>query len=753
MTENHLLLKAEALSGVGGFEIDACPRALRWTPQVFRLHGLDASQPQPDLEQALELIDRNDRPRWLACVNAALQVGRNFEWDGTLAAPAGAPLAAPRRVRAVGQCELEDGRCVRVFGTLQAIGMVATPALEFAVSAAGIGIWEIDLHSGDEWWSDITLAIYGLLPGTAAPTRAEWRARFLHPDDVPRVAARAAEFEATHRPYEMDYRIRHVDGSLRWLHSRAAFAFGDTRRVLGMTLDISDRKFAEERAAQAVLVLDLSASQVGFGFGYRDVGREDGYWSGQLKRMFGLAADGPTPDREWFLSMVDEADRALVRNSLDRQPELGEVRETEYSIWRADNGQRRRFISRAVVLDDSYRGIRRFHFAIIDLTELRARDHQVAELLERLKLTTEASGIGTWERDLHTGLGVWDSTMLALYGLSDDASAPSHEQYIAMVHPEDREPLLLHWQQQLELGSSIDYQCRLVLPDGRVRWLQTRGRHQRDTTGREVRRTGICFDITERREAEAALRAKELAERANAAKTEFLSRMSHELRTPLNAVLGFAQLMALDSQEPLGTRQRERLDHVHNAGWHLLALINDVLDLARIESRQTALNMGWVALAPLVEETLAMTEMPAAQRRVELQFVPQTGAPEMVWADRTRLQQLLLNLVSNAVKYNIDGGRVDISVGQGAHDRVVISVRDTGMGMSPQQLQQLFEPFNRLGRESTTIEGTGIGLTVSKLIAEQMGGRLEVHSSVGLGSEFRIVLPHPRQRMEPVLQP
>ncbi len=752
MTEHELLRKAEALSGKGGFAIDTATCTLCWTPQTFRLHGLTPTEPQPNLDQALGFIHPDDRARWHAGFERALNEGRDFDLEGLMLPAAG----EPSRVRAVGRCEPAGPGRWLVVGTLQPSTMPMASALEFVVSAAGIGIWEIHVTSGEEAWSDITLAMYGLPPGSKAPTRTQWREDYLHPDDRARAAARVDDFMATQRPYELDYRIRRKDGTLRWLHSRAVFAYGDRTRVLGITLDITERKLAEQRAAQALAVLDVSAAQTGFGFGYRDLNDHDhdhdhdhenggSFWSSQLKTMYGLEQDGRTPDFEEFLSLIDPQDRERTALQLQQATEPGQVHDTEFNLRRRNDGQLRHFVNRAVVLRNADTGGLRRYYVVIDLTDLRARDAEVAELLERLKLTTETSGIGTWERNLVTGVGVWDATMRALHGFNHDVAAPSHEQYMSMVHPEDREALLANWQMTREDDrTAIDYQARFVLPCGRVRWLQTRGRIQLGSDGTRLRRMGICFDITERHEAEAALRAKVLAEQANAAKTEFLSRMSHELRTPLNAVLGFAQLMALDNDEPLGRRQRERLEHVHTAGWHLLALINDVLDLARIESRQALVSLDWVALPILIEEAMAMTAVAATQRGIEVSFVQSLDTPAWVWADRTRLAQLLLNLLSNAIKYNVDAGRVELHALVNDAAELVLTVRDTGMGMSAQQLQSLFEPFNRLGRENSGIEGTGIGLTLSKSIAEQMGGRLEVQSSAGQGSEFRIVLPQPQ---------
>jgi PAS domain S-box-containing protein len=746
MNENELLLKVEASSGVGGFAIDAIDGSLSWTPQLFRLHGLEPGGPTPSLHEFLACIDADDRPRWHAAIADARRDGMAFDIQGQLHPIRGDTF----RVRAAASCERAAAGGWHVVGRMHAVPRRELSPLDFVVSSAGIGIWDIDLASGEEHWSDITLAMYGLPAGSKAPTRQEWHEKFLHPDDAARAAARVDEFVATQRHYELEYRIRRADGGLRWLHSRAVFAFGDSSRVLGITLDITERKLAEERARQTMAVLDVSTAQIGFGFGYRDLGTDHAsFWSDQLKRMYGVDVDGPTPDLDEFLELLEPVERERTAWRLQQAKLPGQVHETEFKLRRRNDGQVRHFVNRAVVLDNAETGVPRRYFVVIDLTELRAKDAQMSELLERLQLTTEASGIGTWERDIPSGQGFWDATMRALHGYPPDAPVPSHEQYMAMVHRDDREPLLAYWQALREGHlTSIDYQARFVLPDGSVRRLQTRGRIQRDNQGDGLRRTGICYDITERHEAEAALQAKALAESASAAKTEFLSRMSHELRTPLNAVLGFAQLMALDKGEPLGPKQRERLDHVHTAGWHLLALINDVLDLARIESRQTAMVMGWTALAPIIRETLAMTHTQAAQRNITVSVRQDAHTPEQVWTDVTRLQQLLLNLMSNAVKYNVEGGRVELHAWLDAEHRLCIAVRDTGLGMSSEQLQGLFEPFNRLGREGSKVEGTGIGLSLSKSIAEQMGGHVQVQSTLGRGSEFMLVLPQPKSGSE-----
>ena len=613
-------------------------------------------------------------------------------------------------------------------------------SLEFAVSAAGVGVWEMDLHTGEERWSDQTLALYGLLPGSPAPSRPEWRSRFLHEDDRPRVDERAADFMATRRPYEMDYRIRRADtGALRWMHSRAAFAFGDDRHVVGVTLDITEEREAEARAQEATRLLEHAAAQVGFGFGYRDPGGERGQWSVQMKRLFGLPDDAPTPDRSQLGALISEQDRARVVRELTTPMQPGELREVDFEVRRGKTGGARMLTTRATTEHDSQGRPHRTYFAVMDVTELRQNDLRMRQLLSRLQLATEASGVGTWERDALSGHNQWDALTLGLFDLPPGAAALDRPAFLARIHPDDRARVAGVLDRADADLAPLDVDYRVQRPGGGVRWLRTRGRVEFGEDGQPLRSIGVCFDTTAQREAEAAQQARVLAEKANAAKTEFLSRMSHELRTPLNAVLGFAQLLTLDHADPLSESQRARVDHIQSAGWHLLALVNDVLDLSRIESRQAQLVYTQVRVADVVSNCMSMAAPLAQGQQVEMQA--DCDPLLCAWADATRLKQVLLNLLSNAVKYNKPGGRVDVHVQAEPAGLVAVRVRDTGAGLSAEQLTRLFEPFNRLGRETSAIEGTGLGLALSKLLVEQMGGSISALSTPGVGSEFCFTVP------------
>ncbi|HXN10186.1 MAG TPA: ATP-binding protein [Steroidobacteraceae bacterium] len=229
-----------------------------------------------------------------------------------------------------------------------------------------------------------------------------------------------------------------------------------------------------------------------------------------------------------------------------------------------------------------------------------------------------------------------------------------------------------------------------------------------------------------------------LADQANLAKSEFLSSMSHELRTPLNAILGFAQLMGSGTPPPTSSQQRS-LDQILKAGWYLLDLINEILDLALIESGKLPLSLEPVSIADVMRECQAMIEPQAGKRGIRVSY-PRLEVPHLVLADRTRVKQILINLLSNAIKYNRVDGAVEVTCDAGSAGRLRISIRDTGEGLAPEQIAQLFQPFNRLGQETRTGEGTGIGLVVSKRLVELMGGHIGAQSTVGVGSVFWIEL-------------
>jgi hypothetical protein len=383
-------------------------------------------------------------------------------------------------------------------------------------------------------------------------------------------------------------------------------------------------------------------------------------------------------------------------------------------------------------IDRDTTGPRRIVGVAMDVTDHHRALDALHEASQRAAMITSHAGIGTWEADAD-GCRRWNEQMFLLRGLAPQEIAPSRDEWMALVHPDDAAQVVDGWG-----GTAVPmaYEFRVRLPDGRWRWLASRSAAVFDESGRVTRRVGVNWDITESKNAELARQQATLAEREIEAKSQFLSRMSHELRTPLNAVLGFTQLLQIEARQSGQAEQLAKLEHIRDAGDHLLSLINDVLDLSGLESGEIRLTLQPVDLGELVRQSLPLVHSLAVQHDVELAIGRVDGIAS---ADPTRLRQVLINLLSNAIKYNRPGGNVVVEATCDGNE-ATLTVRDSGRGLDREQLARLFEPFNRFGVEHEGIEGTGIGLTIVKTLVDGMGGRIAVESEPGRGTVFRIAL-------------
>ncbi len=309
---------------------------------------------------------------------------------------------------------------------------------------------------------------------------------------------------------------------------------------------------------------------------------------------------------------------------------------------------------------------------------------------------------------------------------------------LRMIKREHYEPTIAAMKHSARTLTPWRFDCQLRRPDGALRWMTGTSTPQRESDG-GVLWYGYFEDSTEVHELQLARQSAAMAQAANRAKTEFLSHMSHELRTPLNAVMGFAQLLQIDESDPLSPNQRRRVALIHEAGDHLLQMISELLDLTRIESGQLALDCTEVQLPALLAECMDMLQPLADAASVRLLPI-EARSSLTVYADATRLRQVVLNLVCNAIKYNRPEGTVRVLVQSGT-DGVRVQVIDTGVGISQAQLPTLGEPFNRLEHRHSAIEGTGIGLAVTRGLIQLMSGRLDVESTLGEGSTFSVFLP------------
>lgn len=398
-----------------------------------------------------------------------------------------------------------------------------------------------------------------------------------------------------------------------------------------------------------------------------------------------------------------------------------------------------------------------FQYADLE-RQVEQRTADITLAMTQLNDAQHIAQVGSWELDLSNGLLTWSDEIYHLFEIDKTRFGATYEAFLNAIHPEDRDTVNTAYTRSLQTQEPYEITHRLLMPDGRIKYVTERCASYFDTEGKPIRSVGTVQDVTVLKKTELALKqlneeleqrvqqrtelllkAKEEADRANNAKSEFLSRMSHELRTPMNAIMGFAQLLETDQETPLTPDQADNVREIRHAGRHLLELINEVLDLARIETGRIELSLEPVEVPSLIGECMALLQPLTAGRQIELTLDIEGAGT--VQADRLRLRQILLNLLSNAVKYNRDKGIVQITCRHTAEGRVRIAVRDSGRGIAADAVSRLFKPFERIESAYQGIEGTGIGLALSKRLVEAMDGSVGVESVAGVGSTFWVELP------------
>jgi PAS domain S-box-containing protein len=714
----------------------------RWDRQIFEFFGLDPADGTPGHDRARELIHPED-------------AGNRVYPDSTR--QAGRYERRYRIVRRDGTVRWihsqwvvkngPDGRPARSVGVMvddtETLGLArslddATAQLKLAVELGNIAIWRHDLKSQRMYYNERAFAVLGI------PTRPEGLSidevrSFIHPDDLPRVIESARIALDSDRPTDMEARYRRSDGSWRHVLTRRVVqrdALGQPAAFLGVALDVTEQVEKRREAAQLARRLETAAAAAGIGVWRVDLDANVGEWNAQMYRIAGRnPADGWPGADAWWNQIVHPEDREAFRrheNALLRT--TGELHEHMFRVTRGD-GEVRWLVDRAVC--EQVDGRRVLQGVTLDVTEQQRTELALREANERAALAARGAGIGTWQYDVQTGEGQWDEQMWRLRGLEPRPGALGAQERMALVHPDDRARLERVTRRREAKAGAVNAEFRVVWPDGQWRWIASRSVSTADDSGRPLRVLGVNWDVTEARNAEAARQEKALAERESHAKSQFLARMSHELRTPLNAVLGFAQLLEHEAGQPIGETQLAKIGHIRRAGAHLLSLIDDVLELTRLESGAIALERRTVSLADLVGQALPLVAPLAAQRGVRLES---QGNKALAWADRRRTLQVALNLLSNAIKYNHEGGEVRVRTAVRG-DHAILEVQDSGRGLEPEEVAHLFEPFNRLHAAQSEVEGTGIGLVIVKALVERMHGSVEVESRIGEGTRVRVRLP------------
>ena len=459
-------------------------------------------------------------------------------------------------------------------------------------------------------------------------------------------------------------------------------------------------------------------------------------------------ADTKNTNANWLKEYIHPRDQDAVNAKIAHAIQSKTIFEMEHQVIRVDGSLGWTF-SRAVPLFNKLGDITEWFGTASDVTNRRLAQIALRESEERFKILFELGPVAMYTVDAAGTIQEFNRHAVNMWG-REPQRGDHAEQYCCAykVYTPDGK-IVLHAETSVarvlngEMPAAQDVEAIFERLDGTKINVIANVVPLKNASGKIIGAMSCLVDITDRKTTEDVLFANNIelqearltADKANLAKSEFLSSMSHELRTPLNAILGFAQLLQI-SQPAISDMQQKNVKQILHGGWHLLELVNEILDLAQIESGQQNLVIEPVEIEQILQECKELLQQQAALYEVKLQ-TEKSSSQYSIMADTTRLKQVLINLISNAIKYNKKDGFVKVSCRQ-LNDTVRISVMDTGAGMNAEELAQLFQPFNRLDKKFSAIEGTGIGLVVSKNLVELMQGTIGVKSTVGVGSEFWI---------------
>lgn len=379
-------------------------------------------------------------------------------------------------------------------------------------------------------------------------------------------------------------------------------------------------------------------------------------------------------------------------------------------------------------------------------SEVAQREHANERLRNSelsLREAQRLGQVGSWEWEIASDITIWSEELYRIFGRDPKRLPPTFAEHPALYDADSWIRLQAAVSNTVRTGEPFALELQYVRPDGEPGWLEARGEAVRGDSGDITKLRGTAHEVTIRhREEQARIKAKAI-EHASRNKTELMTRVSHELRTPLNAILGFAQLCRADPA--LDPKHRRWAEVIFGSGRHMLGLVDEILDLSAAELGRVVIEPVDVDLVSIVRECVVEASEPARAAGLTLQTAADDGRPVVMRCDPKRVKQVVNNLLSNAVKYTRTGGVIEVSVedrGGGAD----IAIRDSGIGLSAEQLDRIFFPFERLGAEKTATPGTGIGLALSKRLAELMGGTIRVESVVGAGSTFTVSLPKNHER-------
>ena len=737
------LRQGQIYANIGTWEWNIQTGELFWSERIAPLFGYPASDLETSYDNFIAAVHLDDRQAVIDAVNNSVEHNAPYEIEHRVVWPDGTVRWLLERGAVARDA---NGNATQMLGVVQDINdrkcaelalVERERQLREAQTLARIGNWMANLTTGELYWSDEIYRIFGYEPGSFTPSVEAFQS-MVHPDDRARVAESEKLAEQTGH-HDVIHRIVLPDGSVRHVHELAQAetdATGNLLRLTGTVQDITERVEAETQ---------LHETEERFAFAVEGAG--DGVWDWNMHTnamqfsrlymaMLGYAENELPHHADTWNNSVHPDDMAAAQQNLqDFLENRVPVYVNELRL-RCKDGSYKWVLCRGTVVGRDNEGKPTRMIGIhSDITERKQAEQALQENKEKLSGLFELSPLGIALTDMNGAYIEFNDAFQNICGYPSDELFNLDYWTLTPREYETQEAAQL--ESLIKTGRYGPYEKTYRQKNGNLIPIRINGILVMDRSG-QSQIWSIVEDITDSKQAEQALvTARDEADRANQAKSDFLSSMSHELRTPMNAILGFGQLMELD--EALPDEHKDYAQEILKAGNHLLELINDVLDLAKVESGHIELSLEPVEVEPLITECLTLVSTLVEKRNIKINHSVLNGTA--VRADRMRLKQVLLNLISNAIKYNSESGSLKLEVQAEGTERLRILITDTGAGIPEDRLTELFQPFNRLDAEDSNIEGTGIGLTITRRIVEMMGGSVDVESKVGEGSTFWIELP------------
>lgn len=761
--QTEWLKMTQSMGNIGHWFVDFRQQSVYWSDEVFRIHGVSPDTFKPDLDSAINFYHPDDRKMVEEAINAAISGRKPFSFQLRILRPDG----TMRWVSSDGECRLdENGTVVAIFGVFQDIthSRAQTEELrrvkeqsELAMRSAAVGVWDFNPYTMKGYWSDLLNELLGR-ERHEAPTSDDVL-KWTHPEDKDALAKYIETLYQSGKAAAKVARFRHADGHYVFLEIRgdAIHEDGKVVKLTGSFADISEEKKSEALRQELWKILILQGVRQSDKF-TRVLEKASEYFGmeiGLISQVEGetyTVLHAVTPDNGLSTGDTFDYQNTYCENvfEADRPKAFHHVGQSEIRLHPCyKHFSLEAYIGATTFVAGRRYGTvnfssplpRRKPFSSMDILLIEQiaqwvgyeieREQNIASLREseeRFALAAKGSSVGIWDwRDVTVDEEFWSDHFYSLLGYAAGEIEASIGNFRELLHPEDRKQAFDALERHFARKTAYHVEYRLKCKDGQYKWFLGTGQAIWDSLGRPRRMIGSIMDIHERKKAEHL-------------KSEFVSTVSHELRTPMTSIMGSISLIRSGRFGDLDPKTAQLLDIASKNGDRLVRLINDILDIEKMEAGRIEFTMKPVDLEELLQEAISQNQAFADKHQSVLTLESDIPAAEIL-GDRDRLIQVLTNLISNAAKFTPEGGKIKVNAAL-HDDHLSISVTDDGPGIPPDKLEMIFDRFVQIDSgDSRANQGTGLGLSISKAIVEAHDGDLYVDSVVGWGTTFSVVLP------------